>query len=305
MKQENRGIVVLGAPRSGTTLLRRILNAHPSIACPGETAIFSACARFLQTETVADGLDFGVVSGLSFAGFEPNDVLARLRQFAIGFHEEYAAAQKKTRWAEKTAVDIFHLVNIEKLLGDNVQYVFVVRHGLDVACSIEEFSNRGHTYLTELHEYVKRHARPLEAFAHAWVDACAQMQDFMRRNPENFAMVRYEELIADPLQESQRLLSFLGESVNDDIIEKALQRPDAKGFGDWKTYGKSTIETSSIQRWKTLPPNLIGSLAEICNPTLVELGYEAVQSRPPETQAAAQRKYEFALAFGSKSKKID
>ncbi|MCA9663328.1 MAG: sulfotransferase, partial [Myxococcales bacterium] len=31
------GIIVLGAPRSGTTLLRRLLDAHPNIACPPET----------------------------------------------------------------------------------------------------------------------------------------------------------------------------------------------------------------------------------------------------------------------------
>ena len=40
------GIVVLGVPRSGTTLLRRLLQAHPHIACPPETNLLSAASRF-------------------------------------------------------------------------------------------------------------------------------------------------------------------------------------------------------------------------------------------------------------------
>lgn len=147
LPKSDDGIVVLGAPRSDTTLLRRILNAHPRIASPGEKCILSACARLLHSETVADGLDFGVISGLSFAG--------------------YAKKQGKQRWAEKTAVDIFHLDETESLCADKVKYTCVARHGLDVVCSLRKFSDRGFTYLAEIRDYVKRCPRPLEAFAPA------------------------------------------------------------------------------------------------------------------------------------------
>lgn len=299
---ETRGIIVLGAPRSGTTLVRRLINAHSNIASPGETCLFTACARFLHNEVVADGVEFGVLSGLAFAGVDEATVLDRLRNFAFETLRDIADSQGKKRWAEKTAVDIFHLPNIERLLGDSVQYVFVVRHGLDVACSMEEFSNRGFTYLAELHDFVKSHPRPLEAFAHAWVEACRAMQAFRADDPKRAYVIRYEELISDTESQLRSLFDFLGENVEDGIIDAAMQRPKSAGFGDWKSFSRKGIDGSSVQRWKSLPPNTLRRLADICNPTLDELGYEPVKTRAGDNQAAARRKYEFSLLL-DRSKK--
>ncbi|MEX2122604.1 MAG: sulfotransferase, partial [Woeseia sp.] len=91
------GTIIIGAPRSGTTLLRRILNGHPDVACPAETNVFSGCARLLQSETIAEGLDVGILSGLSFAGFDESAVLESLREFAFEFHRQYARNQGKRR----------------------------------------------------------------------------------------------------------------------------------------------------------------------------------------------------------------
>lgn len=299
MANSKKGIVILGVPRSGTTLVRRILNAHPHIASPGETCILSACARFLQSETVADGLDFGVISGLSFAGFEREETLERLRVFATGFLEDYANKQGKPRWAEKTAVDIFHLNEIESLCADHVQYVCVVRHGLDVACSIREFSDRGFTYLTEIHDYVKKYPRALEAFAHAWVDANAALIEFISRNPDNAMLIRYEDLVASPKDKIVELFDFLNENYDDSILEQAFEKPRSAGFGDWKSYGRSGIDNVSVQRWKSLPPNTASRLAGICNPLLEELGYGPEPIRRPDPQASARRKYDFSVILGS------
>ena len=50
MPDDYEGIIVLGAPRSGTTLTQRLLAAHPQIACPPETYLLRACSRFLHEE---------------------------------------------------------------------------------------------------------------------------------------------------------------------------------------------------------------------------------------------------------------
>ncbi len=76
------GVIVLGVPRSGTTLLRRLLDAHPDIACPPETNLIGAASRFLQEDRFAGGLSVGVVPGLHFCGFDEEigpDASARLR----------------------------------------------------------------------------------------------------------------------------------------------------------------------------------------------------------------------------------
>lgn len=294
---KNSGIVVLGVPRSGTTLVRRLLNAHPNIACPGETCILSACARFMHSETVADGLEFGVVNGLSFAGFSQEEILHRLRNFAFSFHNEYAQAQGKNRWAEKTAVDIFHLERIEELCADQVQFVCVVRHGLDVVCSLREFSDRGFTYLSEIHEYVKQYPIAVEGFAHAWVNANQSLLEFIARHSENAILVRYEDLVSETESEVQRVFEFLNERVDDELISTALARPKQTGLGDWKTYQRNTISETSIGRWKGLPPFLVNSLAEICNRTLEALGYDTISLKPRDKQSIARRRYEMAMLF--------
>jgi len=299
MENSQKGIVVLGFPRSGTTLVRRLLDAHPRIACPGETCIFSASARFLHSELVADGLEFGVMNGLSFAGFERTEVLNRLREFVFSFHNDYARKQQKARWAEKTAVDIFHLNEIEELCGDRVQYVCVVRHGLDVACSLQEFSDRGFTYLSEIHNYVCQYPRVLEAFAHAWVDTNTSLLAFMNRNEGNSLRVNYEDLVASPDDQIKKMFDFLGEEVSSDLIATALKRPRSTGLGDWKTFSRSDINRDSIHRWKSLPPFVVSRLADICNPTLEALGYERIMTKPPSSQSSARRKYEFSLLFGA------
>jgi amino acid adenylation domain-containing protein len=292
------GVVVVGSPRSGTTLIRRVLDAHPNIACPGETCLLSAAARFLHREVVADGLEFGVLNGLAFAGFEPSETLERLRGFAFGFHQEHAHRKGKNRWAEKTAVDVFHLPEIEMLCGDHVQYVCVVRHGLDVACSLREFSNRGLTYLSELHEYIQRNPRPLEAFCQAWVDATRAVLDLHMRRPSDSILVRYEDFVADPMKEGRRLFEFLGEHWQDDIVSAALSRSGKSGLGDWKAYSRTSIGAESVARWHALPPGVISRLGEICNPTLQECGYEPVRILPGHDQREARKRYNLALSVG-------
>jgi len=297
-RESTIGIVVIGSPRSGTTLIRKILDAHPNIACPGETCILSAAARFLHSEVVADGLEFGVLNGLAFAGFEPSETLDRLRGFVFGFHEEHMRRQGKSRWAEKTAVDVFHLRQIEQLCEDQVRYVCLIRHGLDVACSLREFSDRGQTYLSELHKYVSQNPRPLEAFAQAWVDATRSILDLQKRNATNSILIRYEDFVTDPQAQGKRLFDFLGEPWSVDILSNALDPAGRSGLGDWKAYSKPSIEATSVRRWRSLPPGVVSRLAEICNPTLEECGYEAVPIQPAVDQREARKRYNLALKVG-------
>ena len=153
----HQGIIVLGTPRSGTTLLRRLLDAHPDIACPGETNLLNSAARFMRSEKIAEGVDIGVMSGLRFCGFEEQDVLERLREFVFQFHREHARRAGKPRWAEKTAFDAFYVDEIERLCGDEAFFICMIRHGMDVTCSLKELCDVNGGYLQELHEYVRRH----------------------------------------------------------------------------------------------------------------------------------------------------
>lgn len=289
------GIVVLGSPRSGTTLLRRVLDAHPNIACPPETYLLSAAARFLHEDRFAAGLRIGVLDGLSFAGFEEAEVLARLRAMVFGFLGEYAERAGKPRWAEKTAFDAFHIERIRRLVGGHVQFVCLQRHGLDVAMSLGDLVAKTGGYVEELHDYLRRYPEPHEAMARAWVDTANAVADLAETDAAAISL-RYEDLTEDPEAELRRVFEFLGEPWDEELLGRALSDTGKLGFGDWKTYAKAEIDRSSVGRWRSLPDPIVAKLAEICNPTLGRLGYEAIEVEADESDPdAARRRYELGL----------
>ena len=290
------GIIVLGVPRSGTTLLRRLLGAHSSIACPPETNLLSAASRFIEEHDFAGGMSVGVVPGLHFSGFSEETVLRRVREFVEGFFTDIAKEQGKRRWAEKTAVDIFHLDQIERLFGGSCQFVCLVRHPLDVIASMQDLSDKMGSFLPELHVYVSRHLSPLEAFAHAWADANRRLLLFQRAHAANSVLIRYEDLTREPAARLDELFRFLGEPGDvESVMKAAFETPGRVGLGDWKTYSAASVSSASVGRGAQLDPHLVAKVADIVNPVMIELGYEPIAVAPTVTGSAARRRYELGL----------
>lgn len=288
------GIVVLGSPRSGTTLLRRVLDAHPNIACPPETYLLSAAARFLHHDRFASGLRVGVIDGLEFAGFAEAELLERLRGFVFGFARDHASRSQKPRWAHKTAFDAFHLPAIRQLCEGHVRFVCVQRHGLDVAVSLVELVDKTGGYVSELHAYVQRYPEPLEALARAWIDSASAVADLIDECPDAISL-RYEELVAEPEASLRRVFEALDEPWDPAVLARALGGSGEVGFGDWKTYGRAKIDAASVGRWRALPESSQRRLAELCNPTLERLGYPAVVFDGDDDPEQARQRYRLGL----------
>ncbi len=208
--------------------------------------------------------------------------------------------KRKLRWAEKTAFDAFHLAEIEELCGDHAFFVCVQRHGLDVACSLVELCDKNGGYLPELHEYIKRYPQPLQAFAHAWVDLTTAIRTFAKRHPGNAILVRYEDMVREPETTLRSILEFVGEEWVSGLVRSGVKRQENLGLGDWKTYGKGSVQSTSVSRWKQLSRSTVSKLGEIVNPLLVECGYEPV---PTEAASAsdevARRRYELGLSVNA------
>ena len=288
------GIIVLGAPRSGTTLVRRLLDAHPNICCPPETNLLSAASRFLNEDQFAGSLTVGVIPGLGFSGVKEREVLEPLRELVFGFFRRLAAAAGKKRWAEKTAFDSFHLDQIERLCGDSCRFICVFRHALDVVTSTKELCDKMETYLPELHAYIRRHASPFEAFAHAWVDINQGLLRFAREHPGSCIQVRYEDLVEDPAEQMSRVMAFLDEPADvSALVADGMAEAKGIGLGDWKTYETRKITKSSVGRWtRELSVSTVRRLAPIVNPTMGALGYALVEVDAPVSDEEARRIYQ-------------
>jgi protein-tyrosine sulfotransferase len=295
------GIVVLGVSRSGTTLMRRLLDAHPLVAAPGETCALSAAARFLHAQPMGSGAAFGALSGLTLAGFPEEEVVRRVRELGFGFLREHAAAHGKRIWADKTAVNVFHLPRIERICGEHVRYVVMVRNGLDVVCSLQDLVARTGGWFEELHAYVCRDPRPLVAMAHAWSEGTSAALELAARRPDRVHVLRYEDLVSEPGRELASLAAFLRLEVPPAWVETALASPGTPGFGDWKTWETVALHRDSVGRHAILDRAIRSAVLEVLGPTLERAGYP----RPPADldAEAASRRAELAMRLSALKKK--
>jgi hypothetical protein len=289
------GVIVLGAPRSGTTLLRRLLDAHASISCPAETNVFTACGRFLRQEYIAEGVPVGVLSGLALAGIDETESLSRLREFAFQFHRDICRRQGKTVWAAKTPDDAFYIDEIERLCGHHSRFICLLRHGLDVACSLADLCQANGIYLAEVHRYVCRYPAPLAAFTHLWVDVTRRILSFLHGHPNNAMMVRYEDLVERPQAVMEQVFHFVGVDPEGWDMHHAVSSKERIGLGDWKSYQRDRVDQSSVGRWRKLSTYTVGELARVANPVLAQCGYERLRESEPRDPQEALRRYEIGV----------
>jgi hypothetical protein len=117
MPTEDAPVIVLGVRRSGTTLLRVMLDRHPVLAVPDESYFVPQLARRHRTpvDPVAFVDDLRRLPTLVEWGLSPDAVAARLRPgLATGdaiaaVFAAYAAANGKPRWGDKTPLYMQHL----------------------------------------------------------------------------------------------------------------------------------------------------------------------------------------------------
>jgi hypothetical protein len=197
--------MVVGAPRSGTTLLRLMLDAHPQLAIPPETgflrlapelegrgreAFFAAVVGF--PESAPAWSEFGIPVGSferGLAAVDPFTVAGGFR----AFYRLYAARHGKPRWGDKTPQYCRHLPVIAALLPE-ARFVHLVRDGRDVAVSLRErWFSPGHD---------------IEVQAAFWRD---QVVAARRDGPATgrFLEVRFEDLVCEPEPVLRRICDFV------------------------------------------------------------------------------------------------
>ncbi len=217
-----RPCFIVGNERSGTTLLTVLLGRHSQLATTPETHFLSLIPRksigripthselldrlFASPHTVDMKINRDRLT--EHFGRYPADYASLFRALL----EEYAAehAPGKTRIGEKTPL---HLLGVPTLLEwyPEAKIVCIVRDGRDVVLSLLNMSwNPEHRL------------RPL---CMNWIRLLKIAEGYRTRFPEQFLLIRYEDLLDQPEQLLKQVDAFLGLPFEPEQLVAALNPP--------------------------------------------------------------------------------
>ena len=278
-------LVLLGVSRSGTTLLRVILDRSSGIAIPDESFFVPLLARRHRgiVEREAFLADLARLPTLRDWGLTAGDVAPHLSartptgEAIAAIFEAYAAAAGKPRWGDKTPMYMRHLRLLDALFPD-AQYVHLIRDGRDAALSFVEMPEGTFTRTWA-------HPTTPAQFACLWRKEVEGARALGREvGSERYLEVRYEAVVADPtaaiaaicawteIPFEESMLEYTGAvDVSAKPHQQRLLTPPTRGVRSWR---------------EQMPREDVDRFEEIAGDLLAELGYEVTAAAPPHSVRA-------------------
>ena len=214
-------VFLVGSERSGTTLLRLMLDCHPKIA-------FNQESEFLVCRIADDG---SLPPMAAYRAWLAGDRVFRLSDFSIDTRLEYVdlvrdfLRQKLLRDRKALIGATIHrgMTKIPRIWPD-ARYVYICRDGRDVAGSVVGMGWSGNVYVA----------------ADWWLTAEREWVELRRSiRKEQWIEVRFEDLVRTPRAELARIGAFLGvdysEAMFDYVRTSRYQAPNANQCAQWRS----------------------------------------------------------------------
>lgn len=224
-------IIVGGCHRSGTSLIRRVLDAHSRIHCGPEVKFF----RDFYGDYLRDPLWHFRFQSTARTILPEEDLLEILGRAFVQVHERAAERAGKPRWADKTPKNVLYVDQWHRLLDDEWLMVHVVRHPLDTLASIKEVQFRA--LPTSLDDQISWYRRYTEAGL-----------QFAAAYPQRYVRVVYEHLVSNPYAAISELMMGLGEQS--EVGQLSFNDvPHQTGLEDPKVASTQVIHDRGRGRW--------------------------------------------------------
>lgn len=218
-------ILIVGMPRSGTTLVEQVISSHPSVAAGGELTFWRDEAKVLRRQVAGNRCDDATGKWVAKQYLKVLDGLAG----------------GKPRVTDKMPINYLFLGAIH-MLFPNARVVFCRRHPVDTSLSIfmtrimpPEFSNdRGNiVFCYREHERIMAH----------WQAVLPA---------DRLLEVRYEQMVLDQEQTSRRLIEFCGLPWDDACLRP--EKNDRKVMTPSLWQARQPVYRTSLDRWKNYEP---------------------------------------------------
>lgn len=239
--------LIVGSPRSGSTLLSVLLNACPNTASFSESRIIDHHIRFIAGSIICDKklCLFMHKNGLSWQELARGTLKAGIDTLLLA-----AQRNKCSSFVEKSCYLHDYLCLLDDLIPDTLRIVFIVRHPYDCVSSM-------------LHnmQVVPSDIEGTDV-ERATKFLCGQMDlllEFYTMRPEICLMVKYESLLDDPDREVSRVANFLKIDPPVTRLREWIKTAKVEYTGGDRSlfYGRRLIDNVSLKRWQQDPPEIV------------------------------------------------
>lgn len=243
---QDRLLFIIGTPRSGSTLLNRMLGAHASIHAPAEPHILTPLAHLGYYERVDAAPYDPIISQRGIRELVPSlpGGEARYLEALRGYTDRLYAGLLEGSGAhyllDKTPAYGLVLDFVARLYPE-ARYVVLTRHPMAIWSSVvDSFFDGDHVMAHDHNPILER-----------YVPALAR---FLREPPSRALHIRYEELVADPEAQMNRFCAFADLDFESGMVDYGEsgggQGTAARGLGDPMTVsGQSRPVTDSLAKW--------------------------------------------------------
>jgi Sulfotransferase family len=290
-RPRTKQVFVVSLARSGSTLLRYLLDAHPDIVSPAElnlsALLLHAADTWHRAHEGQGTTDPGAeAQGPAEPGAEPRassgaplsaDSLRWATKIVNDLMGDLAREAGASVFVDKSLATVDQLPIVASCYP-KASYIFLYRYPLDMIASGIEASRWGFNAFG-FGPYIG--AVPgnfVGGLGNYWIDKVSRMLEFERTCTVAHARIYYELLCDDPATTLSDLLDFLGLPPVGGIVERAFDSTHAVGPGDYKIDFTRSVKIDSVGRGSTLPwlfrPEQVNRIDEL----LAELDYPALES---------------------------
>jgi hypothetical protein len=278
---EKKIFFVCGAPKSGTTWLQRVLDAHPQLQCSGEGHFIERFSIPLAQLMRNYAEHMTLVAGRVYEGqpYYPPIVQADLDRVVRGFILDRLMARKPgadIRWiGDKTPRYTGNLSALLRLFPQ-ARFINIVRDPRDVA-----MARMHHARRAGISEHVAEGSPDRIQFirdgGQDWVNSVAPIGPFVAENPGLLHSLKYEDMIADPEGEARKLFRFLevrDDKATADRIAAATSFEAQSGRKPGEEHPTSFLRKGVAGDWVgRLEESALRALHEVCGDLMRAHGY--------------------------------
>jgi len=229
-----RPVFILGMPRSGTTLLERVIAKHPDVRAGGEIDYMRRPLRHAMERQ----------TGQPFPrGFETVPAAA-MSAMAEAFARRIDAIGQGAPFVTDKTPDNYHVLGLLRLLFPEAPIIHVTRDPMDTCFSILQYQ----------FEDRSPHTCDMELLAYSFARHLRLMQRWREIFGDGFITVRYEDFVASPAAEGRRVFDHCGFTWSDDYL--AVEQ----GGGAVRTFSalqvRRPIYRTSVGAWREFESEL-------------------------------------------------